>query len=59
MIQESIPLNIDRILIQRLTLVCCLVQQIVSIGTFDVAVLFNVLFVIVSPIDANPLDELE
>lgn len=31
----------------------------VSIGTFDVAVLLNVLFVIVSPIDANPFDELE
>lgn len=34
------------------------VQQIVSIGIFEVAVLLNVLFVI-SPIDANPFDELE
>lgn len=35
------------------------VQQIVSIGTFDVVVLLNVLFAIDSPIDANPFDELE
>lgn len=34
-------------------------QQIVSIGTFELVVLLNVLFVIDSPIDANPFDELE
>lgn len=32
-------------------------QHIVSMGAFGVLV--NVLFVIVSPIDANPFDELE
>lgn len=35
------------------------VQQIVSIGIFELAVLLNVLFVIESPTDGMPFDELE
>lgn len=36
-----------------------IVQHIVSIGIFELVVVLNVLFVIDSPIDANPFDELE